>query len=244
MDETWPTSPDDLVRAYETAVEQHGESHAVTEMARMYGVPLRTAYGRLAVAGVRDMRDVPSKPPPDELRAVYESAIAAHGERGAIRKMALATGVDYVTIRKWLIADGLRAVKPRAGAPRPITDPCPCGAVATTRYRNEDPPLCFRCYMRRYASDPDSSFRRAGRLAVAGAKKDQPCADCGGVFHSCVMDFDHVPERGAKVFHLGRADRSLKSIEEELAKCDIVCANCHRMRTWNRSHGQVSEPAS
>jgi len=121
MDETWPTSPDDLVRAYETAVEQHGESHAVTEMARMYGVPLRTAYGRLAVAGVRDMRDVPSKPPPDELRAVYEAAIAAHGERGAIRKMALATGVDYVTIRKWLIADGLRAVKPRAGAPRPIT---------------------------------------------------------------------------------------------------------------------------
>jgi hypothetical protein len=33
-----------------------------------------------------------------------------------------------------------------------------------------------------------------------------------------------------------RGGRSRVSIENEVAKCEIVCANCHRERTWQRKH--------
>ncbi len=46
------------------------------------------------------------------------------------------------------------------------------------------------------------------------------------------MDFDHV--RGEKKFNLGSVlalNVSAEILDEEIAKCDIVCANCHRIRT-------------
>jgi hypothetical protein len=49
------------------------------------------------------------------------------------------------------------------------------------------------------------------------------------------MDFDHV--RGNKKFDLSNAYRkatSVKDLERELAKCDLICANCHRDRTQSR----------
>jgi hypothetical protein len=62
--------------------------------------------------------------------------------------------------------------------------------------------------------------------------KNRPCADCGGCFPPCAMDFDHVS--GDKVddvcgllFDTGRWERILA----EIAKCELVCANCHRIRT-------------
>ena len=73
--------------------------------------------------------------------------------------------------------------------------------------------------------------------------RDRPCADCGGRFPPCAMDFDHR-DPGAKLAAvtrlIGRAGMS--RILEEAAKCDIVCANCHRLRTFTRrSAGSVRE---
>lgn len=72
---------------------------------------------------------------------------------------------------------------------------------------------------------------------MVGAIKDVPCADCGGRFHYCAMDFDHRPgER--KIQNIGiMVTNSLYAVEdimEEIAKCDIVCSNCHRLRTFMR----------
>jgi len=65
------------------------------------------------------------------------------------------------------------------------------------------------------------------------AAKNKPCVDCGKRFPSCCMDFDHV--RGKKLFRVGVAvSRSTNSIIREIAKCELVCANCHRMRTQRR----------
>lgn len=59
--------------------------------------------------------------------------------------------------------------------------------------------------------------------------KNVPCYDCGKVFPTVCMDFDHV--RGIKKFTIGNSKtRSAKSILEEIAKCDVVCSNCHRIR--------------
>ena len=65
--------------------------------------------------------------------------------------------------------------------------------------------------------------------------KDNPCMDCGGRFPSVAMDFDHregeTKERGvaAAVSHGG-----WERLKAEIARCDLVCANCHRVRTQKR----------
>lgn len=65
------------------------------------------------------------------------------------------------------------------------------------------------------------------------AAKSVPCKDCGGTFPTYCMDFDHV--RGVKILNIGAATgtwaSNLPKLREEIAKCDIVCSNCHRIRT-------------
>lgn len=67
-------------------------------------------------------------------------------------------------------------------------------------------------------------------------KSETPCVDCGNKFPWYVMDLDHV--RGEKYKDVskmvGSGDR-MKSFIEEIAKCDCVCANCHRVRTFTRA---------
>ena len=60
--------------------------------------------------------------------------------------------------------------------------------------------------------------------------KAAPCADCGGRFPPEAMDFDHV--RGEKTWSICQMrNYTISRIKEEMAKCDLVCANCHRIRT-------------
>jgi hypothetical protein len=66
------------------------------------------------------------------------------------------------------------------------------------------------------------------------AQKNQPCADCRVQYPPYVMDFDHV--RGEKLFNVSAAPAivpNLDKIREEIAKCDLVCSNCHRIRTYS-----------
>lgn len=53
------------------------------------------------------------------------------------------------------------------------------------------------------------------------------------------MDFDHV--RGDKISNISDMMGCFgwDAIEQEIAKCDIVCANCHRERTWKRQQDMV-----
>jgi hypothetical protein len=76
--------------------------------------------------------------------------------------------------------------------------------------------------------------------------KRVPCADCGGTFHPFVMDFDHR-EGESKQFNISAAvplGLSLEAVRAEAAKCDIVCANCHRLRTLRRmEQDRMATPA-
>jgi hypothetical protein len=81
----------------------------------------------------------------------------------------------------------------------------------------------------------DGAKAYARIAAIIREKKDVPCADCKQRFPTCVMDFDHV--RGNKSFTIGRAGASkycTRRVLAEIEKCDVVCANCHRMRTDRR----------
>lgn len=78
---------------------------------------------------------------------------------------------------------------------------------------------------------------RHKKQAYVQSKKDVPCADCGIKYPHYVMDFDHV--RGEKEFPLCEAANkapSMARINAEIAKCDVVCSNCHRERTFQRKH--------
>lgn len=73
-------------------------------------------------------------------------------------------------------------------------------------------------------------------MSIAIAKiKDVPCADCGLKYPPYVMDFDHV--RGVKSFNISAKGRvcSMEKLMEEVSKCEIVCSNCHRIRTAKRT---------
>ena len=88
------------------------------------------------------------------------------------------------------------------------------------------------------ARHPDVAAAQAERhrernRAIIREAKAVPCHDCGQTFPAYVMEFDHA--RGTKVDNVARmVASSLARLRAELAKCDVVCANCHRVRTHQR----------
>jgi hypothetical protein len=84
----------------------------------------------------------------------------------------------------------------------------------------------------------DAARRR--KLAVIAERIDflvaylrvNPCVDCGET-DPIVLEFDHL---GDKSFGIGEGfrDRNWQSVLDEMAKCEVVCANCHRRRTAER----------
>lgn len=72
----------------------------------------------------------------------------------------------------------------------------------------------------------------AARAWMAGLKEGVPCADCGGVFPVYVMHWDHLPgfEKVAEISVMV-GSRTRAAVLEELKKCELVCANCHVLRT-------------
>lgn len=86
------------------------------------------------------------------------------------------------------------------------------------------------------------TFRPLVNLLKAG-----PCLDCGVSYPPCVMDFDHR-EPGTKRFNVSQmAGQDEATIRAEVAKCDLVCSNCHRLRTsarpkaWARPFALLSD---
>lgn len=86
--------------------------------------------------------------------------------------------------------------------------------------------------------EPPSDARRAASnahkaryYAMLKGLKTGPCVDCGGLFPPECMDFDH---RADKAFTISKTPVPADRLMAEVAKCDLVCANCHRLRTFDR----------
>ena len=112
---------------------------------------------------------------------------------------------------------------------------------------------CQRVYGRLYYLNNKARFieknrhnkrRQRKRLrAILEEVKQHPCQDCGGVFHPWVMEFDH---RDGSAKEAAVADLASKGCPDvrllaEISKCDVVCANCHRMRTYRRMFGSATD---
>lgn len=69
-------------------------------------------------------------------------------------------------------------------------------------------------------------------------KIEAGCAVCGFNDHPAALDFNHV--RGEKLFNISMDPKRAKHlIEAEMAKCEILCANCHRIHTSEENHGRT-----
>ena len=79
-------------------------------------------------------------------------------------------------------------------------------------------------------------------LIEAEKAKHKTCPDCGMERPPCAMQFDHI--RGMKDFNIADAPRlsvSAQRLIAEFAKCEVVCAACHAVRTQNRLHAPVAQ---
>ena len=78
--------------------------------------------------------------------------------------------------------------------------------------------------------------KRKVQEMLSKIKEKSGCLDCGIKYKSYILDFDHV--YGKKVANIGQMLNyfSIEDILKEVAKCDVVCSNCHRERTWQRKN--------
>jgi hypothetical protein len=87
-----------------------------------------------------------------------------------------------------------------------------------------------------------TQYKEANRLASQDRRRKftllklgRPCFVCGGMFPPECLDWDHRPGT-EKAFNISDVlgGAPFNKIVDEIAKCDLVCANCHRVRTESR----------
>jgi Putative ATPase subunit of terminase (gpP-like) len=101
---------------------------------------------------------------------------------------------------------------------------------------------CFKSYFRERGQRHRDHVKVNRRDRVALAREyllerldREHCTDCGET-HLVVLDFDHVRgEKASEICLLVSEGASIRKLEEEMAKCEVVCGNCHRRRTADRA---------
>jgi len=78
--------------------------------------------------------------------------------------------------------------------------------------------------------------RRKLAKAVADYKASRPCHDCKRHFNPWQMHFDHIDATSkdddvARLVNRG----ATRKVWAEIEKCELVCANCHADRTYQRA---------
>lgn len=87
------------------------------------------------------------------------------------------------------------------------------------------------------AANPNKAmdYHRSRMKIINKIKLEAGCIECGFNEHPAALDFDHV--RGEKLFCINeRATTSMEKLLAEIEKCEVVCANHHRIRTANRQN--------
>lgn len=79
--------------------------------------------------------------------------------------------------------------------------------------------------------------REKRKESIRKIKEDSPCFDCNISYPYYVMHFDHL-DSSNKVDKVSTIlqNSGLESALNEIKKCQLLCANCHSIRTWKRQH--------
>lgn len=102
---------------------------------------------------------------------------------------------------------------------------------------------CNKQYLRQHYLNNKDYYRAKAKKSeefishvISSIKANTPCEDCKSYYDPICMDFDHL-EQNEKLYNVSKGicfGYSLFRILKEIDKCEIVCANCHRLRTKNR----------
>lgn len=110
-------------------------------------------------------------------------------------------------------------------------------------------PYCRPCDNKKardyYASNRDhhkavvrkrnKKYLDATKAWIRELKESNPCLDCGISYPWYVMDFDHVTgKKSGNISKMVATSVAKEKLLEEISKCELVCANCHRERTFTR----------
>lgn len=79
----------------------------------------------------------------------------------------------------------------------------------------------------------NKTYREKVRGYVREIKESSPCLDCGVKYPYYVMEFDHLHSKTKTVSWL-MSRGTIDQVIEEIEKCELVCSNCHKVRTWQR----------
>jgi mono/diheme cytochrome c family protein len=194
---------------------------------------------------------------------VWEKARELRAEGQTLRAIANELGIALSTASLWV-----RDVRP--AQPRKRLEPVAavdaqeaasyrrCGRchrdlplASFNRHRDGHQWWCRECYATYFRSkgqlhrDQSRSARtrrrKEARRFVDEYAADRHCSDCGES-DAAVLEFDHLRGKRGNVADLIRAGASVRRLERELANCDVVCANCHRIRTATRAGSWRLDP--
>jgi hypothetical protein len=84
--------------------------------------------------------------------------------------------------------------------------------------------------------------RAAARAYITDILHNGQCCDCG-LRDPGVLEFDHVAGKGMDIARMVRDAYRLERLVAEVARCDLVCPNCHRRRTARRVRSWRVDPA-
>lgn len=99
-----------------------------------------------------------------------------------------------------------------------------CKSEGTSKWYRSDPAIKKRMLKQNEAR------RQAAREFVLNYLLEHPCVDCRED-DPIVLEFDHQFDKTMEVGRLMNGGYSQERILEEIEKCEVVCANCHRRRT-------------
>ena len=88
--------------------------------------------------------------------------------------------------------------------------------------------ICLECYI----NINFNNYKGNNLEYIRELKNNTPCKDCNKKFPYYIMHFDHLKD---KKFNIAlNYHKSLEELKNEIAKCELVCANCHAERTYQR----------
>ncbi len=174
-----------------------------------------------------------------------------------LRRIASEVGVALSTVSLWVrgiapssphVAAALAAVAGATEADAMDLRRCGCckrelPVSSFNRHESGRQWRCRDCYRAYFQARGDlhraqtraarARRRREARTFIDEYLRLHNCADCGEE-DSLVLEFDHVGEKRAHVSVLMHEGASERRLMRELTNCDVVCVNCHRVRTAER----------
>lgn len=98
--------------------------------------------------------------------------------------------------------------------------------------------ICKKCANKR--QETYNLNNREVKRNLINKAKDKPCIDCGVKYPPYVMDLDHInPKNKSRNISDFLRIGKISELLAELKKCEPVCSNCHRERTYSKNHHAV-----